>query len=182
MKMKKIIIGCSVLFAAAMVIVGCNKKTNPEPVQDKEFQSSKDAVFANSVAADLEIICSYMGENLLYSAYFFPAPGTAPGSTISIVADTTSSSPKLEVTYTNSVTCRDGKKRNGTITMKYSSIPTTDGAKFYRQPSYNATVTLNNYWVDGWLIDDVTPLLSKTSCLLTLTKVLILSNGRSPAS
>jgi len=151
--MKKITLGCSVLLAAVLIIAGCNKKTNPEPEQDKEFQSSVDVAHANSTVADLEIICSYMGENLLLSSYFVPAPG----STGTIITSRDTANNQLTVTFSSSVTCKDGKKRNGTIVMTYSSIPLANGAKFYRQPSFVASVTLNNYWVDGWWMDDVTP-------------------------
>jgi len=153
--MKKITLGCSVIVAAALFIVGCNKKTNTAPVADMEFQSSKDAAYATSVVTDMEIICSYMGENLLTSAYLTQAPGSAPGSTITTSRDT--ALKVLQINFTNSVTCKDGKKRNGTITINYSASNNAYGAKFYHDAGFKANVTLNNYEVDGWLIDDVTP-------------------------
>jgi hypothetical protein len=153
--MKKITLGCSVLVAAAMFVVGCNKKTNTAPVADTEFQSSKDATYANSIVTDLEIICSYLGENLLTSAYLTPAPGTAGGSTITTSRDTVNKI--LTINFTNTVTCKDGKKRNGQIVLNYSASTSSLGAKFYRDAGFVANVTLNNYSVDGWLIDEVAP-------------------------
>ena len=159
--MKKITLGCSVLAAAALFIIGCNKKTNTAPVADMEFQSSKDAAFATSVVTDMEVIVSYMGENLLTSAYLTPAPGTLPGSTITASSNTLTN--VLTINFTNSVTCKDGKKRNGTIVIDYSGSNVLTGAKFYRDAGFVASVTLNNYQVDNWLVDDVTPFVITTN-------------------
>jgi hypothetical protein len=153
MKMKKITLGCSMLVAAAMFLSSCNKKTNPEPQQDTEVQSSVDAVYANQTVADIDIIAGFMGENLLNSSYFVPAPGST--GTITTNRDTVNKI--LTVNFTNSVTCRDGKKRNGSIVLNYSATPVTV-LKYMRKPGFICDVTLNNYWVDGWKVDDVTPL------------------------
>ena len=154
MNMKKIILGCSVLATAALFIVGCNKKTNKEPEQDLEFQSSKDVAFANQCVADLDMICGYMGENQLLGAFFMPAPNSGGAITTTVLPGNV-----LQVVYSGSVTCKDGKRRDGTIQMAFASVPLVNGAGFLREPGYSATVTLTNFWVDGWKIDDVTPFL-----------------------
>lgn len=152
MKMKKITLGFSLLIAAGLFVVSCNKKTNTEPEQDMEFNSSRDAAYANSVVADLDIIVSYLGENLLSSSFFQVAPGSAG----SITTNRDTVNKILSVTYSGSVTCRDGKKRNGSITVDYSGSNNTYGAKFYRDAGFKAVVNLNGYWVDGIFVDDIT--------------------------
>jgi hypothetical protein len=155
--MKKITLGWSVIIAAGLFLLGCNKKTNTPPVADTEFQSSKDVAFATSMVTDIETICSYMGENLLLSSFLTAAPGTAGGSTISTINFTATS--VMRVDFTNSVTCKDGKKRNGSITIDYSGSDPLLGAKFYRDAGYVGKVTLSNYDVDGWAITTVNPLI-----------------------
>jgi hypothetical protein len=161
MKMKKITLGCSIIVAAILFVTGCNKKTNTPPEQDKEFQSSQDVAFANSVVADIETICSFMGENLLLTNFFL----SAPGSMGTIVTSRDTALRILKVIYTGSVTCMDGKRRNGEIRMAYTSVPIENNAKFYRQPYYVASVTLHNYWVDGWSVDDVVPFTIKNNLI-----------------
>jgi hypothetical protein len=160
MKMKKVTLGCSLLLAATMFFSSCNKKkANEAPAQDMEFETSKYVTFGNNIATEIEIIASYLGENYLTTGYFTPAPGTgslSPSYTITTDRDTTAK--KLTITYTGSVTCRDGKKRNGSIVIDYSGSSTTLGAKFYRDPGFKATISLNNYWCDGWFVDDVNPI------------------------
>jgi hypothetical protein len=153
MKMKKITLGCSMLAAAAMFLSSCNKKTNPEPQQDTEVQSSVDAIYASQTVADLDIIAGFMGENLLNTSYF----QQAPGSTGTIIPSRDTAQQILTVIYTNSVTCRDGKKRNGTIALSYSATP-GNVLKYMRKPGFICDVTLNNYYVDGWKVTNVTPL------------------------
>jgi hypothetical protein len=157
MKMKKITLGCSLLVAAALFFTSCNKKANEAPTQDMEFETSKYVSYGNSIVTEIEIITSYLGENYLATSFFSPAPGSgtlSPSYTITTLRDTTFK--KLYITYTGSVTCRDGKKRDGQIVIDYSSSGV--GAKFYRDPGFKATISLNNYWVDGWWVDDVNPL------------------------
>lgn len=152
MNMKKITLGCSILVAGMLFIIGCNKKTNVAPEQDMEFQSSKDASFANSIITEIDIIASYLGENLLSSGYFSKI--SANGS---ITTNRDTLNKKLTVIYSGSVTCRDGKKRNGSIIVDYSPSNATFGSKFYRDAGFVAKVTLNNYWVDGWFVNGAAP-------------------------
>lgn len=151
MKMKKVILGCSVL-ATALFFASCNKdKTVAEPVQDTEFQSTKDVIYANTVAAELEQVVAYIAEGQTATKYM----AIAPGSTGTITNNT--SGNVLTVVFSGSVTCSDGKKRDGTIQITKSSSPASYSASIYHDPGFVATVDLNNYWVDGWNIKTVNP-------------------------
>lgn len=148
MKMKKVILGCSVLAATAILLTSCNKdKTVAEPVQDTEFQSTKDVIYANTVASDIEQIVAYMGEGQLLTKYLQPAPGSS-GS----IPPPVTSGNSITVVFQGSVTCRDGKKRDGSITLVYTSSPASYSANATRDPGYVATVYLNNFWQDGWSV------------------------------
>ncbi|MCE3258819.1 MAG: hypothetical protein K0S12_460 [Bacteroidetes bacterium] len=156
MNMKKITLGFSLLAVAALFVVSCNKGTNTPPEQDMEFQSSKDVTYANSIATELEILVGYAAERWTHqnSAVFSPAPGSPTTQTIFVdLSDTLNK--KISIIYTNSVTCRDGKKRNGTVVIDFSGSNTSYNAKYYRDAGFVAKVTLNNYWVDGWTVEDI---------------------------
>jgi hypothetical protein len=154
MKMKKITLGFSLLVAAAVSFTSCNKGTNTPPEQDQEFQSSKDVSFGNSLVTELELIVSYAAERYTHSnSPLFLAQAGSPGTIFVDVSDTLNK--KITVNYTNSVTCRDGKKRDGQIVIDFSASNATNGAKYYRDAGYVAKVSLNNYWVDGWTMEDV---------------------------
>lgn len=162
MKMKKVILGCSVLAATALFITGCNKdKTVAEPVQDTEFQSTKDVIYANTIAADIEQIAAYMGEGQLLTKYLQPAPGSS-GS----IPPPVTSGNSITVVFSNSVTCRDGKKRDGSITVVYASSPVSYSANAMRDPGYVATVYLNNFWQDGWTVSVVDPFIIQNVTVL----------------
>jgi hypothetical protein len=154
MKMKKITLGFSLLVAAALSFTSCNKGTNTPPEQDMEFQSSKDVSFANSLVTELELIVSYAAERYSHSnSPVFTAQAGSPGSILVDLTDTTNKI--IKVNYTNSVTCRDGKKRDGQIVINFSGSNASFGAKYYRDAGFVAKVTLNGYWVDGWKIVNI---------------------------
>lgn len=161
MKMKKITLGSSLLLAASLMIVSCNKKTNEAPVADLDFKSAQEASFANSAILDIETIVSYAADNQYTGYYFAVAPGSP--SNAAITASNNTTSKILTINYTNSVVCMDGKRRNGEIVIDYSLSNQAQGADFYRRPGFVGKVTLNNYWVDGIVIDDAAPFVIKNT-------------------
>jgi hypothetical protein len=147
--MKKITLGLSVLAVMALFLTSCNKKEAPAPVADTEFESAVDASYANTIATDIDAITGFMAENS-YPKFFNVAPGTSqPTITVdnSVVGQTSMTWPSA------GVKCADGKTRSGTIVVTYSS---TVANAYYRDYGFGALVTLNNYVVDGWMVDDST--------------------------
>ncbi len=146
--MKKITLGFSILAASAVFLTSCNKKVTEAPVADKEFQSSIDASYANTIVTDIDALCGFLGENA-NPKFFNGAPGTptiTPGNVPNISASMTwPAAGQL---------CMDGKKRSGSILMTYTY--TGPVAPYYRDYGFKAIVTLNNYHVDGWHVDDST--------------------------
>ncbi|MDX2173495.1 MAG: hypothetical protein SFY56_10255 [Bacteroidota bacterium] len=144
--MTKITLGFSILATVGLLVVGCNKKANVAPEADTEFQSSIDAAYATSLVTEVEDIAGYLGEGYTASnAYFFTNAGTS-GS----VLYSTPSSDVVAISYVGTVTCMDGKKRSGTVTVDYNGSSLPLGAKFYRDPGFVGKVSLSNYVVDGW--------------------------------
>lgn len=148
MKMTKITAGFSILVMAGLMVISCNKKAAVEPEADKEFQSSIDASYATNLVTEIDDIAGYLGEGYTASnSSFF----TNAGSSGSIVYSTPSSSV-VAITYVGTVTCIDGKKRSGTVSLNFSMTNTVVNADTYRRPGYKAVVSLSNYVVDGYHI------------------------------
>ncbi|MDO8998829.1 MAG: hypothetical protein Q7W45_03615 [Bacteroidota bacterium] len=145
--MKKITLSFSVLIATAIFITSCNKKETPAPEADTEFQTAIDASFANTVVTDIDMICGFLGENS-YPKFVAPAPGST--GTITVVNNTVS--PQSASITFNNTKCMDGKTRSGSIVMTYSF--TDINSNYYRDYGFNGNISLNNYVVDGWMIDD----------------------------
>ncbi len=144
--MKKITLGFSILAIAATLFTGCNKKTNPEPIADKEFQSSVDVSYANSLVTEVDMICGFLGETA-FPKFFVNAPGS---QTVAI----NNSTNLYSITWPANTKCMDGKIRTGSISLAVA--PSTIGINYYRDANFTSTVTLTNYRVDGWkLIDSV---------------------------
>lgn len=149
--MKKLFLGCSSIIAAAILVTSCdNKKTNAEPTQDTEFQSTKDAVYAQSVAAEIAQIAIYAGDGGA-GIYLQNSQGGTAG-----ISYTTLPGAHIQLTY-NNVVCRDGKKRDGVMDIFYTSSPASYSANSSHEPGYYGTVNLTNFSVDGWAVNDSTP-------------------------
>lgn len=145
MKMKKIPLGFSILAVSALLVLGCNKKDNVAPEPDTEFQSSIDISYAHTVITDIDMICSYVGENNLSPKFYLPVPGGT--GTITVTRDTVLK--YLIVSY-NKTTCMDGRVRDGSIFMNYAF--SNPNAKYYRDFEFQGKVSLTNYKVDGWKV------------------------------
>lgn len=143
--MKKITLGFSILAATAIFLTSCNKKTAEAPVADTEFDSAIQASFANTTVTDVDMICGFLGENQIpkFVANQAGSPATVVTNTPGLAAS---------ITWAPGTKCMDGKTRSGSIVMTWTN-PTT----YYRDYQFAGTVYLNNYVVDGWSVDDVTP-------------------------
>ena len=150
MKMTKITLGFSILATAGLLVVGCNKKANVAPEADTEFQSSVDASYATALVTEIDDICGYLGEGYTTSntSYFYNA------GSLGSITYATPSADVVAVSYVGTVTCMDGKKRSGTVTLDFSGSSLTTAAKYYRDAGYVGKVTLSNYVVDGWAADN----------------------------
>lgn len=128
----------------AIFAAGCQKTPNVAPEPDKEFQSAVDLNFAKMVITDIDMVCSYVGENDLFPRFYLLEPGSnsaAPTVNRSLPND------YLFMSF-NNTKCIDGRLRSGTIAMNYAY--TNPNAKYYRDYEFEGKVSLINYKVDGW--------------------------------
>ncbi|MFN7912925.1 MAG: hypothetical protein ACK5QC_13980 [Bacteroidota bacterium] len=141
--MKKINLGITAFAAVAIIFTGCGKKnTSPEPTADTKFESTIDAAYANAVVTEVEDIAAYLADDNTPSSKLFANAGSS--GTISY---TTVPGSAYAIAYNGTVTCIDGRKRSGVVSVNFSSAPAN--SKSYRKPGYRATVTLTGYEVDG---------------------------------
>ncbi|MDP1802226.1 MAG: hypothetical protein Q8L81_12790, partial [Bacteroidota bacterium] len=164
--MKKITLGLSVLAVVALFLTSCNKKEAPAPVADTEFESAVDASYANTIATDIDMIVGFIGENA-YPKFVNVAAGLAQPT---IAVDNTVPGQSSMTWPSGGVKCADGKVRSGTIVVTYSF--TDINASYYRDYGFIAFVSLNNYVVDGWSIDDSTTMpANNTTPRFTITNL-----------
>ncbi|WP_317897414.1 hypothetical protein [Aurantibacillus circumpalustris] len=164
--MKKVSLGFSIVALSAVFLLSCKKEVDVAPVPDTEVESSIYASFANYVASDIEMACSFMGENA-YNTTFYSAYSASSG-TVGIVRDTnginltvgTSSVPVKhdQLTYTwNETRCKDGRIRKGTIFMY---VPIVPNQRYCRQRLFQGRISFDDFKVDGWrvtLFDSLAP-------------------------
>lgn len=156
MNMKKITFGLSILVASTFVFLSCKKPTpNVEPPADKEVQTAIDASFANFIVTDIDMICSFIGENDLFPKFYLQKAGyTNVATTRDPVSKT------LAIGYNTKTRCVDGHIREGSIFMRYglnsdwnpNPPPNTD---YYRDFGFIGAITFSNYKVDGILVENV---------------------------
>jgi len=146
--MKKITLGFSILAASAIFMFGCKKEKDTEIEPDMEFQSSVDISYALQVITDVDMVCSYSGENDVdFSRFFRHVPTSVTPSVVTVSRDTVLE--MISVSFNNAV-CRDGHKRDGTIAMSFKNA--NPNAKYYRDFAFAGKVLLINYKVDDWKI------------------------------
>ncbi len=129
-----------------LLVAGCEKKPNKAPEADKELQSSVDVSYANLVISDIDMICSFVGENTDPKFYMHV---TEPGNT-PVDWSRTQSDDYVFVAF-NNTKCLDGHVRNGTIAMSYARV--NPNARYYRDFEFKGEVALINYRVDGWRVE-----------------------------
>lgn len=139
-----------ILVAFIPVLYACPKqKMAIPPEQDKELQSSIDAVFATFLVSDIEMICSHIAENDYSPAFYIPQPLEDQSRFQAF----NSPSFKYYTASYNNVKCMDGKLRHGSIFMNY--INDNPNSTKYHNYQFHGKMTLTDYRVDGWLIKTV---------------------------
>ncbi|MES2681034.1 MAG: hypothetical protein V4635_14165 [Bacteroidota bacterium] len=132
---------CGFLLLAA----SCRKPgRNLEPEPDTEFQSSIDVSYAGIVITDIDMICSFIGQNDYAPKFYSPAPCNSGTITASRNGD------YIFIAF-NNTKCLDGRVRDGSIAMYTGFI--NPNAKYYHDYEFQGKVSLLNYKVDGWAVE-----------------------------
>lgn len=151
MKLKQFAYGFSIVASALLLTTSCKKE---DPVKqrepDKEFTSAVDAVFLEEMVNDIVLIAAQANESINNDMDFYGKASNSPaGSAVTIVNN--SSAEITTVTFSNAI-CKDGRKRNGAITVDYSMSSTVTNATEFRQSGFKAEINFVNYTVDDWIL------------------------------
>jgi hypothetical protein len=164
MKMKKVTFGFSILAACAVFVISCGKKKdNVVPEQDTEVQSALHASVATFIVTDIDMMCSFIGENTLKNHFYAEYPNSSSGTTgtVGAIRDTNATDPvtgkkigALRITF-NQSKCMDGRIRQGTIFMDFLKNPSVGSAnaKYMHSYAFEGDVAFSNYRVDDWLVE-----------------------------
>jgi len=156
MTTKRVTLSFAALLLSAALITGCKKEENTAPEPDTDTSGAIEAAWATFQITDIDMICGYLGENLLYNTIFNAE--IAPGNgTVTPIRD---SAAKFLFLAFNQTKCIDGHFRDGTVSFKYEYVPgkfpfQTKSSKYYRDFGYAGELTLSEYKVDGYKIRTV---------------------------
>jgi hypothetical protein len=134
------------LFIVPM-LMGCPKRrVNIAPPVDQELQSTRDITFAAEVISDVDMICSFIGEEDMDPSFYVQQPVSGSG-TVTAIRNTLEDKVILGFNRTR---CMDGKIRDGSVNMEYRNA--NPNAGYYPEYGFEGRVTLLEYKVNGWLI------------------------------
>lgn len=130
------------------------RKPNTPPEPDTETGSATEIVFATMVATDIEMMCGFLGEDVIQNHFYRRVTpemqsGVANG-TITAQRDLVDKYFRLAF---NNTKCVDGRTRSGSVIIYYDN-PRMQ-SDYYRDYGFTAKVTLTDYKVDGWLVRTV---------------------------
>lgn len=141
------------LLVGTALLFNCKKTSqrteSPDPfTYSNELQSSKDLSLALSSLCDVEMIAAYIGEYEYPKCYQSTFAST--GTTTAVV----DRQAKMASFSFNNALCADGKKRSGSILLNYNLGSLASNANYYHDFGYSALLTLVDYSVDGWRIEN----------------------------
>jgi hypothetical protein len=141
------------LFISMLLLTSCvDKKANVAPEPDTEIASARDVSHALFCLTDIDMICSYIGED-----QFYTNPYTAVNGTITPNRNLIG---QYLIYSWYKTACVDGKFREGTVFLKYALDPVhfpqqTPNSLYMREKGFAGRLSLTDYYVDGWKIEIV---------------------------
>ena len=145
--LKSFALFCSVPLLFAQCV---KRQTNMVPVPDTELQSTLEATFVLQNITDIEMICSFIGENNTRPLFYSESPDSYTTATTGIITNVNNNIDRY--LYASFVQTKgfDGKLRDGTIRMTYDNI--NPDIRYYHDYGFVGRGNLFEYKVDGWLI------------------------------
>lgn len=183
MKKLNIGISATLLFAAT-AFVSCKKVEKDPPVPDTEVNTAIDACYATQIVSDVEMICSVMGEDASTARAVFYEPNVGTSGTVTVIRNTQTRrlSYTFNQTQCRDGRLRDGSiwmyykwrlqsqlggdsiKPGATLPYDefdyvYPDLPQgpysyTGNENYTRDYNFGGRITLEEYKVDGWLVDN----------------------------
>jgi hypothetical protein len=140
-----------------------NKETEATIVPAAPYQadtallSTIYGTYANFMVSDIEMVCSSIGENSAPSNTSFYSAHPSSSGTITVIRNNLIN--RVSVMF-NQTICNDGRVRNGSLYMfykeqVYAQHPLTGNENYIRDYNFTGRITLEEYSVDGWLVDEV---------------------------
>src|SRR5688572_16093168 len=160
MKRNRFYLGMSILALTATFVTGCKEPVQPvAPEADAELQTVQDAAWATYVITDIEQMCAFMGENELFNHFYTHVQGTPPLNQVSVERNTQAKDLRM---LFNDTRCVDGLFRQGTVFVRYEFDPVrkpgaNPNAEYYDEYGFVAQLSLLNYRVDGWIVENYDP-------------------------
>ncbi|HQQ93526.1 MAG TPA: hypothetical protein PLQ93_03150 [Bacteroidia bacterium] len=154
--MKKVNYGIAFFALSLGLFLACKKEPNVAPTPDTELQTSIDASYATFLASDVEMVASVMGEDASGSKAQFYEPAANSTGTTTVIRNVQTN--RFSYTFNNTL-CKDGHLRDGSVWMyfketAYAVNPITGNENYTRDYNFTGRITLEEYKVDGWLIDN----------------------------
>lgn len=157
-KMKRVALGFSILIATGLfILMSCKKEADTVPEQDTEVKSAVLASYMNYVVSDIDMMISFMGENRYNDHFYAEYPNSALPDltgTVTAIRDTTSASTQgwLRMSF-NKTLCKDGRRRNGSVSLNYTISPTDPNAKYMRSPDFMGNVQFSAFEIDSFNVN-----------------------------
>jgi hypothetical protein len=158
--MKRVTLGFSALALSAAFVYSCKPKPAVAPEADTEVESAVYASYANYLISDIDMACTFLGDNSYTKTFYSLYPGSS--GTVTAVRDTSGSEDQLVMAW-NKTRCMDGNVRDGSIFMNAKQLP---NQRYARDPRWEGRIRFENYQVNGWNIqlwDSVNPMYLKNT-------------------
>lgn len=157
--MKKLNLGIFAALAAGMVFFSCKKEPNVAPAVDTEVQTAIDASYATFLVSDVEMICSWIGEDASDGVQKFYVADSTKNTGGSVVVIRNNFTNRISINYNNTY-CMDGRVRDGSLLLFFkepihAQYPMTGNENYIRDYNFSGRITCEEYKVDGWLVDNV---------------------------
>jgi hypothetical protein len=163
MKMKRVTLGFSILALSAVAVLSCKPKPNVAPEPDTEIESARYVSYSNYVVSDIDMICSFLGEDIFLDHFYSEYPGSSSGNsgTVTCIRDTHTTANdherRLSMSF-NKTRCVDGRLRDGSVILDYGKDPAYPNAAYTRAYKFAGAIKFASYKVDGWQIELYDPI------------------------
>lgn len=144
-----------IVFICAALVSSCKKKD-----KDTDTSEAADHSLAESITSDVVNIGSQASDNNSGNLNAYKTAETTEilNFCATVKRDTIH---HIDSVIFNNSTCLDGRTRNGILIFNYSG--STSGAKHYRDPGFNCTVSSVGYTVDGNAVNIINKTISNTT-------------------
>lgn len=147
------------MLVIGMLVINYSCKKKSEDL-DNDTSAAHDHSLVEHTASDIVNIGSQASDNNSGNLSTYKLNGTENVLTSCAIVKHDTINHIDSVIFNNS-SCFDGKVRNGILIFNYSA--STNGAKHYRDPGFNCSVSSSNYYVDGYAVNIISKTIKNTT-------------------